>query len=62
MLVLEYIILISVSVKYMMGQKLDDLHQNTIAPGFLFNAADYVYNSVWDYCGKKGLLNIRLIE
>jgi putative transposase len=46
----------------MMEQKLNYLHQNPVVSGFVFNVEDYVYSSAGDYCGKKGLLDIKLIE
>ena len=47
---------------YMQEQKLNYLHQNPVEAGFVFNAEDYLYSSARDYCGEKGLLEIRLIE
>jgi putative transposase len=47
---------------YMLEQKLDYLHNNPIETGFVSSIQDYVYSSAKDYCGEKGLLEIKLIE
>jgi putative transposase len=47
---------------YMLEQKLDYLHNNPIEAGFVSCIQDYVYSSAKDYCGEKGLLEIKLIE
>ena len=44
-------------------QKLDYLHQNPVAAGFVENAEDWLWSSARDYAGRKGLLEgIILIE
>lgn len=45
-----------------MQQKLDYLHNIPVEEGIVFRSEDYVYSSVRDYCGEKGLLEIVLIE
>lgn len=46
---------------YMRKQKLSYLHENPVVSGFVSKAEDYVYSSARDYCGEKGLLEIKLI-
>jgi putative transposase len=48
--------------KEIMQQKLDYLHQNPVAAGFVEKPEDYLYSSARDYCGMKGLLDIIIIE
>jgi putative transposase len=43
-------------------QKLDYMHYNPVAAGFVNNAEDWRYSSAKDYNGGKGLLEIILIE
>jgi hypothetical protein len=47
---------------YMMDQKLEYLHQNPVVSGIVFKPEDYIYSSAIDYTGKKGLLDINLIQ
>lgn len=47
---------------YMKEQKLDYLHENPVVSGFVSKTADYLYSSARDYCGEKGLLEVKLIE
>ncbi len=43
-------------------QKLDYIHKNPVAGGFVYKPQDYVYSSAGDYYeGKKGLIDIQLI-
>jgi putative transposase len=48
--------------KEIMQQKLDYLHQNPVAAGFVEKPEDYLYSSARDYCGMKGFLDIIIIE
>ncbi|MDX2196727.1 MAG: transposase [Cytophagales bacterium] len=43
-------------------QKLDYLHNNPVKSGIVDEIWEYRYSSARDYCGKKGLLDIILIE
>ena len=43
-------------------QKLNYLHLNPVVSGFVEKPEDWLYSSARDYCGKKGLLKIILIE
>jgi len=43
-------------------QKLNYLHQNPVVVGIVEKAEDYVYSSAGDYCNRKGLLTIKIIE
>ncbi|MBL7800736.1 MAG: transposase [Chitinophagales bacterium] len=45
-----------------MQQKLDYIHNNPVVAGFVDNAMDWKYSSAGDYCGKKGCVEIKLIE
>ncbi|SUJ24710.1 Transposase and inactivated derivatives [Sphingobacterium spiritivorum] len=47
---------------YMKDQKLEYLHQNPVASGFVSSAENYIYSSARDYMGEKGLLEIKLLE
>ncbi|MFE7086512.1 transposase [Sphingobacterium spiritivorum] len=47
---------------YMKDQKLEYLHQNPVASGFVSSAENYIYSSARDYVGEKGLLEIKLLE
>ncbi|WP_293303070.1 transposase [Pedobacter sp. UBA4863] len=47
---------------YMKEQKLNYLHQNPVMSGFVSKAEDYLYSSAIDYCGEKGLLEIKLMD
>jgi len=42
-------------------QKLDYLHNNPVAAGFVDDAAAWLYSSARDYSGGKGLLEIQLL-
>jgi len=47
---------------YMLEQKLDYLHNNPVAGGWVFRPEDYVWSSARDYSGEKGMLDIYLID
>ena len=47
---------------YMKEQKLNYLHQNPVMSGFVSKAEDYLYSSAIDYCGEKGLLDIKIMD
>jgi len=44
------------------NQKLDYIHQNPVKEGLVFRAEDYMYSSAVDYAGRKGLLDVIVIE
>jgi putative transposase len=46
---------------YMMEQKLEYIHNNPVAAGFVDTAESYLYSSARDYSNEKGILNIKLI-
>ena len=46
----------------MMQQKLDYVHINPVKEGWVREPEDYIYSSAVDYCGGKGLLNLKFIE
>jgi len=45
-----------------MRQKLDYLHNNPVEAGFVDEPWEYLYSSASDYCGKTGLIKIKMIE
>ncbi len=45
----------------MAHQKLDYIHYNPVEAGFVERPEEYLYSSARDYCGVKGLLDIKLI-
>lgn len=45
-----------------MDQKLDYLHENPVAEGYVFEPHEYKYSSAIDYAGGKGLINIELLQ
>ncbi len=46
-----------------MHQKLDYLHNNPAAAGFVEKPEDWLYSSAKDYyCGTKGMIDIMLID
>lgn len=44
-----------------MDQKLDYLHNNPVAAGWVDEPEQYLYSSARDYAGIKGLLDIQLM-
>ncbi len=53
---------IELSDKHLIRQKLDYLHKNPVTAGFVQNPEDWLYSSAGDYCGKKGFLDVVLID
>jgi REP element-mobilizing transposase RayT len=45
-----------------MEQKLNYLHNNPVEAGIVEEAWEYLYSSARDYCGKKGLIDIKYID
>jgi REP element-mobilizing transposase RayT len=45
-----------------MDQKLDYIHENPVKQGFVFEAEDYPWSSIHNYCGDNTLINIDLLE
>ncbi|MBS1600827.1 MAG: transposase [Bacteroidetes bacterium] len=43
-------------------QKLDYIHNNPVEAGFVEAPEDYLYSSARDYYGRKGLIEIELLE
>lgn len=43
-------------------QRLEYLHNNPVKSGFVQNPEDWLYSSAGDYCGKKGFLDVVLID
>ncbi len=41
-----------------MRQRIEYTHNNPVRQLIVANAADYLYSSAYDYCGKKGLVNV----
>ncbi len=46
----------------MAWQKLEYIHQNPVKAGFVEKTEDYLYSSVRDYCGMKGLIDIEMLD
>ena len=53
---------IQLETNEMMQQKLDYIHNNPVEAGFVDSPEDYLYSSVRDYAGVKGLIEISFIE
>lgn len=53
---------VELSSNQIMEQKLDYLHQNPVKEGWVDTAEEYVYSSARVYAGRKGLLEIKMIE
>lgn len=53
---------IELTNNFLLAQKLDYLHQNPVAAGFVEEPWDYLYSSARDYAGNKGLVDVILIE
>ena len=53
---------IELSTNEMMDQRLDYIHNNPVEAGIVDKAEDYLYSSVRDYTGIKGLLDVKFIE
>jgi REP element-mobilizing transposase RayT len=43
-------------------QKIDYIHNNPVTAGLVYNPEDYVFSSAADYAGRKGLLEVELLE
>jgi len=46
----------------MLRQKLNYIHDNPVRAGFVDDPGDYPYSSYRDYCGRKGLVDITLLD
>ena len=54
---------IELSTQIMIHQKLDYLHNNPVTAGFVESPEDWLYSSAQEYyTGKKGMINILLID
>ena len=45
-----------------LGQKLNYIHYNPVKEGIMEKPEDYLYSSVRDYYGMKGLIGITLLD
>jgi putative transposase len=43
-------------------QKMDYIHNNPVAAGFVDDPAYYLYSSARDFCEKKGMLDITFMN
>lgn len=43
------------------SQKINYIHNNPVAQGFVFRPEDYIYSSAVDYSGEKGLLDVVVV-
>lgn len=46
----------------MLKQRLNYSHENPVNAGIVENPEDYLYSSARDYCGRKGLVNVTVID
>ncbi len=53
---------IELSNEQLISQRLDYLHNNPVKAGFVQNPEDWLYSSAGDYCGRKGFLDVVLID
>ena len=53
---------IELVTQYFTDQKLTYLHQNPVADGIVDEAASFLYSSARDYEGRKGLLDVIILE
>jgi putative transposase len=53
---------IALSTNEMLLQKLQYIHQNPVSAGFVEDPEDYLYSSARNYSGRKGMLDIIMIE
>ncbi|KAA3437606.1 REP-associated tyrosine transposase [Rufibacter hautae] len=53
---------IELNSNFLLGQKLDYIHNNPVEAGFVREPQDYLYSSAIDYTGSKGLVKVKLIE
>ena len=53
---------IELNSNYLMDQRLEYIHNNPVVAGFVDEPEDWLFSSARDYCGKKGLIDIKIIE
>ncbi|MFT4521148.1 MAG: putative transposase [Bacteroidia bacterium] len=53
---------IELSNNVMKGQRLNYVHNNPVKAGIVTNATDYLYSSAADYVGRKGLIDVVLLD
>ena len=53
---------IELSTNFMIDQRLNYLHNNPVKAGYVTEPEHWLYSSALDYCGKKGLLDIRFLN
>ncbi len=53
---------VELSTNEMMDQRLDYIHNNPVEAGYVEFPEEYLYSSARDYCGRKGLLDVQLLE
>lgn len=53
---------IELSNDNLIRQRLEYLHNNPVKAGFVQNPEDWLYSSAGDYCGRKGFLDVVLID
>ena len=53
---------IELSTNEMIDQRLDYIHNNPVKAGIVYEPEHYIYSSAADYCGRKGLLDIVILE
>jgi len=53
---------IELSYNEMLSTRLEYLHNNPVKEGFVEKPEHWLYSSAGDYCGRKGMLDVCLIE
>jgi len=53
---------IELSNQKMLSERLKYLHDNPMKAGFVEKPEHWLYSSAVDYCGRKGMLDVTLIE
>ncbi len=53
---------VELNTNLMMDQRLNYIHNNPVVAGFVDVPEDWLFSSARDYCGKKGLIDIKFIE
>ena len=53
---------IELSSNHILQQRVDYIHNNPVKAGFVHNPADWLHSSARDYEGRKGLIDVYLLE
>lgn len=47
---------------HLFKQKLDYIHENPVKQMIVVNPEEYIFSSASDYCGRKGLVNVMVLD